>query len=291
LIIPPKIKVIHDNTFTDCQFDGVLILNDGLKHIGKGAFTITRFSGKLIIPETVEIIDLDAFSGTEFTSIVLPKKLKYLGDYAFAESNIEGHVSIPRNLDYLGANVFKNSRITSCDYMLKELPCKTFNMCSNLIVNIPDGVEVIGRQAFNGCNFPINLVIPKSVRIIESGAFNSCGVIEHLTIFPTIHYIAANAFGGCQIENLYLENEQYSAHLKHRIKNIYIKRVSGTFLFKFNCIITDEINEKFILKTISEYFAPELTFNTKRTLNTIREDNDEEEKENEDFLPEKVIYI
>lgn len=61
-------------------------------------------------------------------------------------------------------------------YRVTTIDQGAFNGCKNLThVIIPEGIEVIAKQAFLGCNHLADtLIIPRSLRIIEGGVFDDC---------------------------------------------------------------------------------------------------------------------
>ena len=65
-------------------------------------------------------------------------------------------------------------------------------------LTIGDGVEIIGRSAFERCSgLTGDLVIPKSVNEIRLNAFYLCSGLESLTIEEGVEYIGESAFNGC----------------------------------------------------------------------------------------------
>jgi len=67
-------------------------------------------------------------------------------------------VTIPDCVLVIGDNCFENTNITK--------------------VNIPEGVEIIGKRAFYGCKYLENIKIPKSVKFIGDEAFYGCKKLD-----------------------------------------------------------------------------------------------------------------
>ena len=64
-------------------------------------------------------------------------------------------------------------------------------------VEIPNTVETIGFQSFNGCNGLERAVIPSSVKRIASAAYSFCYDLTEVTIGSSLEKIGPSAFGWC----------------------------------------------------------------------------------------------
>lgn len=61
------------------------------------------------------------------------------------------------------------------DAQITAIPDSAFLACNNLTsIDIPDGIQSIGKNAFNGCNAIEEISIPKSITSIGSKAFYGC---------------------------------------------------------------------------------------------------------------------
>ena len=65
------------------------------------------------------------------------------------------------------------------------------------IYSIPDGTEVIGKEAFERCNNITRLSIPESVKRIQSYAFWSMDALEEINISPLVSELD-KTFGNCK---------------------------------------------------------------------------------------------
>ena len=59
---------------------------------------------------------------------------------------------------------------------------------------IPDGVEIIGKSAFENCTKLQSVVIPESVTKVEDGAFAGCVALSSVTLPKNVPQIGCDAF-------------------------------------------------------------------------------------------------
>jgi len=64
-------------------------------------------------------------------------------------------------------------------------------------VTLGDGLEEIGRGAFNSCTSMEEIVIPKAVRAIGEGAFSECTRLTRATLGDGVEEIGKRAFEKC----------------------------------------------------------------------------------------------
>lgn len=80
-----------------------------------------------------------------------------------------------------------------CNAIIKTASNTLIVGCKNTI--IPNNINVIGSNAFVGCNTLYNIDIPDSVNYIKNNAFNSCGLLS-ITL-PVNISIGEHAFMDC----------------------------------------------------------------------------------------------
>lgn len=64
-------------------------------------------------------------------------------------------------------------------------------------IGLPEGLTVIGREAFAGCNGLSSVVIPDSVKTMEKGAFYQCSNLKKVTVSKGITKITEATFAYC----------------------------------------------------------------------------------------------
>ena len=75
---------------------------------------------------------------------------------------------------------------------------KYFQHECELTVQIPEGVEIIGEEAFMDCSFIRKVIIPYGATKIANKAFYSCTSLREVVIPESVVSIGAGAFFGCK---------------------------------------------------------------------------------------------
>ena len=97
------------------------------------------------------------------------------------DEKFEGAMEIPSRLD--GAAVVEIG---------KEAFSKKPSLKS---VAIPDSVEVVGEDAFAGCDWLNELRLGRGIKKIEKDAFRDCSSLRRVVLPSTLEALARDAFG------------------------------------------------------------------------------------------------
>ena len=110
----------------------------------------------------------------------------------------------------------------------------------NGVVDIPDGVTIIGRYAFYKCSELTSVTIPDSVTCIGNYAFKGCIGLTSITIPDSVTCIGDGAFYGCSgLTNISIPDSVtsigecafYDTNLKSKVANYKAFRLKGDKLF------------------------------------------------------------
>lgn len=186
--------------------------------------------GDYTVKEGTQEIDPNAFWGCSFLrSVELPEGIVKIGDEAFARCISLEKVNIPQSVAELGKNPFvgldsevvanssasfvidskvlydaARTRIVACltDAAMVIVP-KTVQTIGSLAfsrrsklkkVQLPEGLDRIGRDAFSDCDALEEIVIPASVTTIDAYAFGGCENLKKVTFLNTVKHLSRTAF-------------------------------------------------------------------------------------------------
>ena len=233
--IPNSVIEIGDNPWVDCYSMNEIDLenNDNFRVIDGVLFTkdlsrlITYPRGKsdtyYEIPYGVETIGANAFYwNNDITEIYIPESVTTIEKSAFVCCEHIVYMSIPKSVTKIEGNPWvrcgrlgENAKIEMAD---NDYYCSVDDfiftkdmkkMVAYLSIKpetsytIPNGVEIIGEEAFPGFCKLESITIPKGVKIIEDNAF--CGNMKTLFIPDGVESIGDMVFsGGYELETVHL---------------------------------------------------------------------------------------
>ena len=174
LSIPQKIKIIPNECFNGCGFDGTLTLPNGITSIGNSAFGDCHFKGELSLPKDLRIINNNVFYNNDFS----------------------GELKLPKNISVIGEKAF------------------AYNWRLMGTLEFPEGIQSIGAGAFAHCRSLEGLIFPESLENIrwesswteDGGAFQGCYGINSIVCKGDLPaYVQTGAFEGVAKDNFTLE--------------------------------------------------------------------------------------
>ena len=185
----PSVIEVDESAFHRCRSLREVVLNEGLKTIGRSSFLGCSLES-IIIPSTVTNIGKSAFQAcNSLREINLDEGLVNVGYYAFCLCTSLESITIPSSVTDIGSYAFgrcKNLREVVCIEGLLRIGVGAFEKCSSLqSIFLPSSVEEIGFMAFYGCTDLREVVFVEGVPKIKHDAFHGCPVFERIT-FPCI---------------------------------------------------------------------------------------------------------
>lgn len=210
IIIPENVTKIGTNAFYGCTLVNKIEFNaKNCKQISIGVFEGNNNPIDLIYGNQCENINEDLFKNVKLNSITFGKKITKINENSFEKQETLTKVIFNCDLQEIGKNAFKDcsqlaqiefngtllkineSAFENCEtvgnIVLPEtvtiIDKKAFYGCSNLIVDIPAGINQISEEAFYGCLKLTKVILPQKLSILYLSAFNNCNSLTDIYIY------------------------------------------------------------------------------------------------------------
>lgn len=175
----------------------------GIETIGNGCFIKNKEIEEVEIPDTVKRIKRSAFMQcTGLKKLKLSESLVLIDDCAFYLCNKLKDLYIPSSVGKIDDSAFVNCMELKqirfgVKSSLRELGQGAFHGCGLEQLKLPDGLLIIGENAFSNCNKLISVEIPGTVYNTGVGSFQQCGELEHVRLNDGVGLIAKMSFKYC----------------------------------------------------------------------------------------------
>ena len=216
ITLPNTLTDIGEGAFSFCSGIKSITLPESIKSIGKQAFHATGIT-EVKVPSSLQTLGLLAFGtkvhtmelccpsiGKWFSNIdslkhvLLKNNVKTIEKDAFANINLSS-LTLPQTLERIAIGAFKNSSIYNlyvddiskwCCVTIDDSNSGPMAYSKHLYVNgsevinqltIPEGVEKIGKYAFEKCKIKM-VDIPTTMNRIEEDAFKECDSLKIVNI-------------------------------------------------------------------------------------------------------------
>ena len=182
------------------------------------------------------------FINKDSTYTLCPKELypiKEFNNYTYSLNSInhtakvvsyngeDENIEIPSSID-----------IDDFNYKVTEIKKEAFSGSNISSIIIPEGVNVIGTEAFSSCANLKNVSLPQSLKRINSYAFYNCTNLEEILIPSNVKEICSYAFANCKnLKSFNLPEgiEQIGDNILSYSEIDTIKIPSSTFAISNNC--------------------------------------------------------
>lgn len=192
------------------SIEGSYAVKDDTEEIGDNAFWGCAFLRNVAVPNTVERIGDEAFARCiSLESVCIPASVEKIGKNPFVDldSKAINNESEAYVIDNKILYSVDRTRLVSCltDAAMVIVP-KTVRVIGSLAftrraklkkVQLPDGLERIGRDAFSDCDALEEVVIPASVKTIAPYAFGGCESLKKVTFLGEVQSLSRTAFSDC----------------------------------------------------------------------------------------------
>lgn len=217
--IPMGIKTVAPYAFSSCKGLMRVTMNGGCEEVGNNAFSNCQDLQVVSFPGTIKRIGDNAFYNCKnLESINMPDGVESVGENCFRYCNaltggvynedcffylseeVTGDFSIPGNPKKIAPNAFAYGKITTLKIpeSVKEIGKMAFYYNTGLQrVEMPSRLDVLGDNAFSGCQALEEAVIPEGVHKIGDYMFGGSSALKKVTLPETLDSIGHYAFQYC----------------------------------------------------------------------------------------------
>ncbi len=190
------------NIFKDCDSLKTVTIANGITVIGEGMFEDCVVLEEIALPDSVEKIERLAFENcAALKQIKIPDSTTSVGEYAFYGCSSATSAYIGHNVFEIGEYAFGKCSVLESVEIKCAMPAISEGMfygCSSLkgLTNLPEGIKIIGKNAFKDCALFSEIIIPATVTQIGDSAFDST-IITTIDIPVGVESIGSGAFTNC----------------------------------------------------------------------------------------------
>ncbi len=178
VLIPDGVEIISRNAFLCCNAIRHVRLPESLTAIHAGAFQHCYNLREIRIPEHVEEIHDEAFAWCmAIMRLTIPAKTRFIGKNVFSSCSSLSAVYVDADNPYfcdMNGVLYDKQKKT----LLRFPPAKKMN-----VITVPKGVEEIAEGAFRECFMSV-LELPDTLHTIGKDAFYRCGRLHTIRISP-----------------------------------------------------------------------------------------------------------
>ncbi len=194
------------NTIYSGQQMSAVVLENGMKSIGKNAFYNCSAMKDLTMPDSVKSIGHNAFIGCKSVNVLLKYVDGVIADKLFA---IDGEANRGQNIAVVtledGITTIGDSSFYGCVDLVKinmsktldRIGQKAFYTCKALTDAWAPSVSFIGSYAFYDCNSLKKTIISDKIQDILEYTFYGCASLSDVTIPSSVRTIGQYAFYAC----------------------------------------------------------------------------------------------
>ncbi len=210
---------VGKNIFKDCTALETVTIANGVTAIGEGMFEDCVALEEANLPDSVETIGRLAFENcTALKQIKIPDSTTTVGEYAFYGCSAVTSAYIGHNVSEVGEYAFgkcANLEDVEIKCAMPVISEGLFYGCSSLkgLTNLPEGIKIIGKNAFKDCTGFSEINIPATVVEIGDSAFDST-IITTINIPVGVEVIGSGAFTNCNklsAINVEAKNRSYAS--------------------------------------------------------------------------------
>ena len=197
ITIPSNVKRIGRDVFSQNMNIRQVKLSKKTKEIGDSAFYQCSKLSKIIWNKKIRKIEKKAFFGSRLKSVKMPNSIRYCGEESFAESDVSA-ITFSKKLKEIPEEMFANCMGTINKLVIpgniKKIGKMAFFETAIESLKIEQGLQEIGRSAFEHTSEWNKLVLPKSIKKLSELAFSDV-TVKQLEIRGNYNAFDGHVFG------------------------------------------------------------------------------------------------
>ena len=186
-----------DNTFQNTAFTTLTIPSTITKLKGSSFAKCLKLE-ELVIEGNVPTINASVFYGCTALKNVDLGSITTISKCMFQNCTSLESITLPSTVTTMAQEAFIGcSKLATVDMsasQIKSIEYATFSGTAISTIKLPNGIETIGKSAFNGLTTLTSVEMPTSVTTIGDSAFSSCSNLTNITLHEGIESIEQNAF-------------------------------------------------------------------------------------------------
>ena len=189
--VPSTVTIIGNAAFANNRNLTEVILQEGVVNIGAQAFQDCRNLRNVVLPSTLTAISYNAFRSCAISTITIPARVSKISNGIFAGCENLTEILVEQgSVSYCSVDgVWYTADMTT----LLTYPAGK----SAASFAIPEGVNSLYVESFNGCQYLQEVIFPASLTSISNSAFQSCGSLTAVVLPEGVTRIENYAFNDC----------------------------------------------------------------------------------------------
>ena len=201
ITFPKSLETISGHAFYKCRSLETITVPDSVTGMGTYCFAFCDRLKSVTLPSTRINIMAHMFEGcAALNDVVLPDSVKTVQESAFKDCSTLSNLKWSSSILEISDNAFENSglQILELPNSVSIIGKQAFVNCDSLTKAIvPDRVTSFGEKVFYDCDKLDTVQLGTGITSIPASTFENCDVMESITLPYTISSIGKNAFKDC----------------------------------------------------------------------------------------------
>ena len=233
--LPNSVTKIGSEAFAKCTSLESITMSDSITEIEKKVFDGCTKLTEITIPKSVTKLDTAVFTSnlttvyynaenctftglsqhtakgtyctpfykTNIKNVIIGDTVKRIPNYFFCNADFIDNIALPDSVTEIGKDAFRLSTVKNISFPANLIVIEDCAFSETQVsINggtFPDGMRMIGKEAFSYCNNLEEIYIPDSVVHISEYAFENCKKLSKVRMSPNVNLISRSCFINCSL--------------------------------------------------------------------------------------------